>query len=186
MDAEPVRVRVATPDEVDAFMDLVLLGAEENSVTPPSPAKILHDVYPALNLDQGIVGVIGPVGGPLEGGVLLRITTAWYTETPTLEERGIYVHPDYRRINGGRSSHRVGHARCLIEFSKRVSDRLGIPLSIGVLSNQHTEAKVRLYKRLLGEPAGAYFLYNAVTGGAVKEDVRTPSNAALPLPVAPS
>jgi hypothetical protein len=44
---------------------------------------------------------------------------------------------------------------------------MGMPLLIGVLSNSRTEAKIRLYKRHFGEPAGAYFLYNARTGEAV-------------------
>lgn len=180
---EPLKVRVGVPEDVHAFMDLVLLGAAENAVTAPDPAKIIHDVYPALELNHGIVGVIGPVGGPLEGGVLLRVTTSWYSSEPTLEERGIFVHPDYRRIQGGRSQHRVGHARCLIEFSKHVATRIGLPLSIGVLSNQRTEAKLRLYERVLGKPAGFYFLYGATTGGAVREDEKTLNDAAR-MPVA--
>jgi hypothetical protein len=40
----------------------------------------------------------------------------------------------------------------------------GIPLAIGVMSNTRTEAKIRLYERVFGAPAGVYFLYNAKTG----------------------
>ena len=69
-----------------------------------------------------------------------------------------FIHPDYRSAKGGR-------ARRLCEFSKQAADSLGIPLIIGVLSNNRTEAKVRLYKRQFGEPSGAFFLYNARTGG---------------------
>ena len=64
---------------------------------------------------------------------------------------------DYRNAKGGR-------ARRLCEFSKKVSNELGIPLIIGVLSNNRTEAKVRMYQRIFGEPSGAFFLYNARTG----------------------
>ena len=45
-----------------------------------------------------------------------------------------------------------------------IDDDLGIPLIIGVLSNQRTEAKIRLYERQFGAPAGAFFLYNVHTG----------------------
>ena len=45
-----------------------------------------------------------------------------------------------------------------------VSEKLGIPLAIGVLSSSRTEAKIRLYERVFGAPAGVYFLYNAKTG----------------------
>jgi hypothetical protein len=82
----------------------------------------------------------------------------WYSDHEVLEEKAIFIHPDYRSAKGGR-------ARRLCEFSKNTADSLGIPLIIGVLSNNRTEAKVRLYKRQFGEPSGAFFLYNARTGG---------------------
>jgi len=156
-----VVVRTGTVADVDGVMRLALLGSEENGFTTPSPQKMLHDVYEALSLDHGIMGVIGPPGGTLEGAVLLRISSPWYTDELTLEERGIFVHPDHRDAKGGRFSR-------LVEFSKMAAVGLDLPLGIGVLSNHRTEAKVRAYRRLLGEPAGAYFLWGARTGGAVK------------------
>jgi len=81
----------------------------------------------------------------------------WYSDAQVLEERAIFIHPDYRSAKGGR-------ARRWCEFSKRTADGLGIPLIIGVLSNHRTEAKVRLYERQFGKPSGAFFLYNATTG----------------------
>jgi hypothetical protein len=81
----------------------------------------------------------------------------WYSDADVLEEKAIFVDPEYRSAKGGR-------ARRLCEFSKQVSDKLGIPLIIGVLSNHRTEAKVKLYERQFGKPSGAFFLYNAQTG----------------------
>jgi hypothetical protein len=52
----------------------------------------------------------------------------------------------------------------LCDFSKKVSDELGMPLSIGVLSSDRTEGKVRMYERIFGKPSGAYFLYGTRTG----------------------
>ena len=82
----------------------------------------------------------------------------WYSDQDILEEKAIFIHPDYRNAKGGR-------ARRLVEFSKEASDYLKIPLIIGVLSNHRTEAKVRLYERQFGKASGAFFLYNAQTGG---------------------
>lgn len=158
-----VVVRTGTVADVDGVMKLALLGSAENGYTKPSAEKMLRDIYPALALDHGIMGVIGPPGGELEGAVLLRISWPWYTEEQTLEERGIFVHPDHRDAKGGRFAR-------LVEFSKTTALRLELPLSIGVLSNHRTEAKVRTYRRLLGDPAGAFFLFNARTGGAVEGD----------------
>ena len=81
----------------------------------------------------------------------------WYSDTPVVEEKAIFIHPDYRSAKGGRATR-------LCEFSKKVSDTLGIPLIIGVLSNNRTQAKVRMYERQFGKPSGAFFLYGARTG----------------------
>jgi hypothetical protein len=77
--------------------------------------------------------------------VLLRIVTTWSSDELVLEERAIFIHPDFRSAKGGRASR-------MCEFSKRVAERMQLPLMIGVLSNQRTEAKVRLYKRHFGQP----------------------------------
>ena len=145
-------VRVATPAEVDEVMKLALMGCEENQFLPHNPAKVLQDVWAALNMEQGIIGAIGPVGGELEGAVLLRVGQIWYSDYPHIEERAIFVHPSYRSARGGRAAR-------LAEFSMDVADQLAMPLTIGVLSNRRTEAKVRLYQRTLGKPAGAYWIY---------------------------
>jgi len=156
--AEELKVRIGTPADVDDIMELALSACDENGFVEPNPSKLLNEIWPALNLHYGLVGVIGQPGAKPEGAVLLRIGAMWYSDNEVLEEKAIFIHPDYRSAKGGR-------ARRLCEFSKQVADSLGIPLIIGVLSNNRTEAKVRLYKRQFGEPSGAFFLYNATTGG---------------------
>jgi hypothetical protein len=74
-----------------------------------------------------------------------------------LEEKAVFIHPDYRTAKGGR-------ARKLCHFAKETADTLDLPLMIGVLSDQRTEAKVRMYEREFGKPSGAFFLYKANTG----------------------
>lgn len=157
--ANEVRVRVGVPDDVHAVMDGAMAAAEENGFQRAVPEKMLQQVWAALNKEHGIMGVIGPVGGPLEGGVLLRIGPMWYgaDDDMVLEEKAIWVHPQFRQARGGRAAR-------LAEFSKSVADRLGYPLVIGVLSNARTAAKVRLYERMFGAPSGAFFLYGARTG----------------------
>ena len=155
---QELKVRVGTPEDVDGVMELALSACEENGFVEPNPMKLLQDIWAALNREHGICGVIGPVGGKLEGVILLRIGNIWYSDREILEERAVFIHPDFRSAKGGR-------ARKLCDFGKKVADELNLPLTIGVLSNQRTEGKVRMYGRIFGEPAGAYFLYNAQTGG---------------------
>jgi len=154
---DTLRVRVAVPEEVHAIMDLALSACEENGFVNPNPKKLLAEIWPALNRERGLIGVIGEPNGKVEGAVLLRVGTMWYSDAEVLEEKAIFIDPDFRSAKGGR-------ARKLCEFSKQAADSLGIPLIIGVLSNRRTEAKVRLYERQFGKPSGAFFLYGAVTG----------------------
>ncbi len=156
--SDDLGIRVGTPEDVDAIMEIALSACEENGFVDPNPAKLLGEIWPALNLEKGLIGIIGDPGGKAEGAVLLRIGSMWYSDKEVLEEKAIFIHPDYRSAKGGR-------ARRLCQFSKQVADSLGIPLIIGVLSNNRTEAKVRLYERQFGKPSGAFFLYNARTGG---------------------
>lgn len=156
--SEELTIRLATPADVHDVMSLALSACDENGFVDPNPEKLLAEIWPALNRDHGLVGIIGKEGQKPEGAILLRIGTMWYSDSQVLEEKAIFIHPDYRSAKGGR-------ARKLCEFSKQVSDNLGIPLIIGVLSNSRTEAKVKLYERQFGKPSGAYFLYNAKTGG---------------------
>lgn len=154
---EELIVRTATPTDVHDIMDLALAACEENGFVNPNPEKLLAEIWPALNKERGLVGVIGRIGHKPEGAVLLRIGTMWYGNDEVLEEKAVFIHPDFRAAKGGR-------ARKLCEFSKQVSDSLGIPLIIGVLSSHRTAGKVRMYQRIFGEPSGAFFLYGTKTG----------------------
>ena len=153
-----MKVRVGTPQDVDAVMNVALEACTENGFVSPNQQKLLHEIWPALNLEDGIVGIVGPEeGNEVQGVVLLRVGKMWYGDENVLEEKAVFVHPKYRSAKGGR-------ARKLCEFSKQAADKLNLPLIIGILSTQRTEGKVRLYRRIFGEPAGAFFLYGRKTG----------------------
>ena len=156
---EDLKIRIGVPADVHDIMELALQACDENGFVEPDADKLLAEIWAALNHDNGLVGVIGENGSKPEGAVLLRIGSMWYSHHRVLEEKAIFIHPDYRSAKGGR-------ARRLCEFSKQVADELGIPLIIGVLSNHRTDAKVRLYERQFGKPSGAFFLYGATTGAA--------------------
>jgi GNAT superfamily N-acetyltransferase len=152
-----IQIRLGTPADETAMLDLALRAWEENGINDVNPEKMLAMIRPALYLWQGLVGIIGGFGEKIEGAVLLRLSQMWYSDSWMLEEKAIFVDPEFRSAKGGR-------ARKLCEFSKKVADDLNLPLIIGVLSNHRTEAKIRLYERQFGAPAGAFFLYNVQTG----------------------
>lgn len=154
---EEVKIRIGTPEDIDGVMNLALMVCKENGIFVPNVEKILWDVWMSLNQDHGLIGVIGNPGKELEGFVLLRVSSMWYSDSPIIEEKTVFVHPKHRGASGGR-------ARKLCEFSKQVADELEMPLIIGVLSSTRTESKVKLYERVFGEPSGAFFLYGVKTG----------------------
>lgn len=154
---DDVVVRTGVEADFNGMMDISLAATRENAVVPPDINKLAETIWGALTRQTGICGVIGPVGGKLEGAVLLSMGEMWYSKELILEEKAIYVDPDFRAAKGGR-------AKKLAEFAKMTATELGIPLAIGVLSTSRTEAKIRLYERVFGPAAGVYFLYGAKTG----------------------
>lgn len=155
--SEELKIRTGTPDDIYEMMDLALMACEENGFVNPDKTKLMTELWQALNLNYGMIGIIGKENGPIEGAILLRIGPMWYSHDMVVEEKAIFIHPDHRGAKEGR-------ARRLVEFAKNAADELGIPLLIGVLSNKRTEGKIRLYERQLGKPTGAFFLYGAKTG----------------------
>lgn len=149
-----LQIRLATTEDMTEVMKLAVTACEENGFLNASPELLAKEIWPALCQDHGLCPVIGPVGGPIQGLALLRVGAMWYSTQTVVEEKAIFVYPEFRSAKGGR-------ARRLCEYSKHVADALGIPLLIGILSNTRTEGKVRMYKRIFGEPAGAFFLYGA-------------------------
>jgi len=154
---DDVKVRVATPEDVEQVMNMAAMVCKENGIFEPNMDKIFADIWPSLHQHYGLVGVIGDPNEELEGFVLLRVGTMWYSDTPILEEKTVFVHPRHRKWSGGR-------ARKLCKFSKQVADELNMPMIIGILSNTRTGGKMRLYESEFGAPAGGFFLYKARTG----------------------
>lgn len=151
--AEQTEIRVGTVDDVHDIMSQLSNTYEEMGFSNISPVKVLQEVYASLSLDRGIFGIIGNPGETIQAGVLLRIGKPWYSDDDVVEERGIFVHPDYR-------SGRLGLARKLCDFSKKFAEDMGLPLIVGIQSTTKIAPKIRLYERAFGEQRGAFFVYN--------------------------
>lgn len=150
-------VRVAMPDEEEDIMQICRELHEENGLFEIDESMVRNMLRRAFARQGGIIGVIGKPGA-IEAVLFMIVSNFWYSTQPHLEELFSYCRPQYRRS---------GHAKSLVAFAKRCSDELHMPLVIGIVSNIRTEAKVRLYRRQLSEPAGAFFVYNG--HGAAKE-----------------
>ncbi len=153
----PSVVRIAGPADRQEIWRLFLQGHRENGQFTLAPEKVEYFMTRALFPEtipdwdtgpRGAIGVIGDVGA-LEALVFVTIGSYWYSHDRHLEEFIVYVDPECRRSY---------HARALIDWMKRQSDNIGLPLVTGIISNHRTEEKVRLYSRMLPR-VGAFFLY---------------------------
>lgn len=148
------RVRLGVEADIPQLLELGRMLHAENAMMPLSEDRILAAAWRAIRQDNAMVGVIGKIGH-VEAMIYLTVGQFWYTDKPHLEELYAFVRPECRRSE---------NAKALVEFAKESSRRLKVPLLIGIISNDRTKAKIRLYERQLGEPAGAWFLYGTTTG----------------------
>lgn len=155
--AQSADVRFATTADVDGLMKLGMMAAKENGIGDTDVRKLLEVVWRGVTRQHAIAGLIEGPTGEVEAATLLLIEEQGHSREPVLVEQTVYVHPDFRGARGGRAAK-------LVEFNKSIADKMGIPMLIGILSNDRTAAKIRLYERMLGKPSGAYWLYNGNLG----------------------
>lgn len=156
-------VRVGRPEDHQEIWRLFLQGHRENGLFSLAPDKVQWFLTRALAPQvippgdtgpRGVIGVIGPVGGSLEGVVFVLISEFWYSSDKHIEELLVYVDPECRKS---------GHAKALVNWMKEQSDNSGLNLVTGIISNERTEAKCRLYQRMLPK-VGEFFLYVGAKG----------------------
>ena len=129
-----IHVRRATPQDEEEMMALCRMLHLENGLFEMDEERVRGILQRGIVPNGGgIVGVIGEPG-KIEAIISIIISQMWYSSAWVLEELFSYVHPDHRKTN---------NAKHLISFAKKCSDEIGIPLLIGVISNDRTEAKVR-------------------------------------------
>lgn len=145
-------VRFADPCDMPQLMELCRALHEENGWFEMSEQKVHDMLMHHYERTGGVIGVIGPPD-ELQGAIVMQMSTMWYSEQWHLEELFSFVPPQFRRSE---------NAKKLIDFAKKCAVDIGVPLLIGIISNERTEAKVGLYRRKLGKPVGAFFVANDI------------------------
>lgn len=149
-----IRVRIGHPTDESEIYEMACRLHAENGLFSICEEKVRAFFQKMLHQKDGIIGVIGEQG-KIEAALCLQIGCDWYSDVLYLQEIFNYCKPEYRNSN---------NAKLLIEFAKACSLATQMPLMIGILSNQRTEAKIRLYQRRLGKSSGAFWLHGATTG----------------------
>jgi hypothetical protein len=142
-------IRLAEVEDIPSLMALTRLAAEEDAQHPYDADKVFSVIRRHYEKTGGLVAVAGPRGEAVRGYLIMIIDEIWYSPDYQLLELSLFVDPDHRKST---------LAKQLMSFSKAASDGLKLDLTIGVLSNERTAAKVRLYQRQFHQ-VGAYFLY---------------------------
>ena len=150
-------VRIGTMEDGQEVWRLFLQAYNENALFSLAPDKVQWLMNRALNPksiplgdtgSRGVIGVIGPVGA-LEGLVFLLIGQYWYSHDKHLEEILVYTDPEHRKSN---------HAQALVQWMKNQVEITGLPLMTGIISTHRTEAKCRLYRRMLPKIGEFFFV----------------------------
>lgn len=143
-------VRMAKPGDENAIFKMLCLAQKENGIFSMSERKVRDFIRQATEQRGGIIGIIEGKHY-IEASIGLIVENWWYTDQWSIGERWNFVHPNHRKSD---------HAKKLIEFAKWCSDSMQLDLEMGVISNERTEAKIRLYRRQM-PMVGAFFMYKA-------------------------
>jgi hypothetical protein len=150
-------VRVAISADEESVMYLLRMAHDEGGQHVMNEDKVRNMVRTCSNRSGGLIGVIGDPGGKLRGCIVMTIAPIWYSDEFQLMELVAFVHPACRNRR---------YDRQLIAFAKWCSEQMTMDLTIGILTNVRTEAKVRLYERQLPK-SGAFFVYRPNNGGQI-------------------
>lgn len=161
-------------DEYDEFdiYKLLALAHEEQPIHPIDWSRVTAFVRLATRRNEhsrGVIGVIGP-RYDLHAMVFLMMEQVWWSGDWELRELINFVHPDYRK---------TFYARDLIRYAIDTAEKLGLDLTIGVLSGIRTEGKCRLYRRMLPK-FGEFFVHRPASLGKFPSKSFEPLAAATP------
>lgn len=144
-------VRIATRNDEAQLMDLCHELHADNGIFTMDDELVKAMLYRAFDRKGGIIGAIDR-DGTIAAAIYMVFSHLWYTRDTHIEELFNFVRPRYRQSD---------YARKLLSFAKECQVELGVPLFTGIVTNKRTEAKVTMYRKRLGPPAGAFFVVGA-------------------------
>lgn len=155
--AKPANVRIATPDDEQAILDLLLIDVEENArrIAVPDPERILTHVKLATRMKGGVCGVIdGPNGKPAAVTLLVPLQW-WWSREWFYQEVVSFVDPAHRKSR---------YAHDLIAFQRHVGDKASegyghrMYVLMGILGIKRVREKAIMVRRKMRQ-VGMAFLY---------------------------
>lgn len=167
--APPAHVRFVKPADVTELCQFLEAAHNDNAIFKISKTKVLDVVrdacYPMIEAkywEHPVVVVIDGDDGKIAASLGMMFEQFWYTDEWSLCERWCFVREEYRRST---------YAKDLLNWGMWFSDRLKLPFLTGVMSTHRTEAKVKLYGRLMRH-IGGFFMHNmGLAGGPLAKEL---------------
>lgn len=159
---KPNNVSIASPYDEDELYNI--LSEElfsENGTFSLSEKKSRSFIRDTINgRNYGIIGIIRE-NGKIAGTIGMNLESFWYSDDFLVSEYWNFVRKDYRnhKSQDGKDGLRSFYAKDLIDFGKWFSETMDMILNIGIISTTRTQAKCRLYGRML-TPVGQFFMHN--------------------------
>ncbi len=144
-------VRIAIQNDEAQLMELCRELHKDNGIFSMDDGLVREALYRSFDRKGGVIGIVDG-DGEIAGAICMWLGHFWYSRDTHLEEVFNFIRPKYRKSN---------YARELLDFAKTCQKTLGVPLFTGIVTNKRTEAKVMLYRKKLGAPAGAFFVVGA-------------------------
>jgi hypothetical protein len=139
--------------DADGVMKCLRVMHEENGLFALAEDRVLELIRLAVDdraplTKRPIIGVIGPPGD-IEATICLMLTQLYYTDEFHLSDMWNFIRPDCRKKM---------YINALLQFAKDCSDKVGVPLMSGVISNKRTEPKSASIRNI-SPCSGAFFVY---------------------------
>jgi len=147
--ADLSHIRLAGPDDEMQIFSLCSLMNAEVGLHQLNWPKVAAMIRLATQRIRGIIGVIGEPHD-LKAAIFMVIEPVWYSDSFSLMEYFTYVRPDARAST---------YAIDLLAYGKHCADELHIDFVAGVFSTKRTEAKCKLYRRVMPK-VGEFYRYH--------------------------
>ena len=141
-------IRLATSDDVEGIMALCWQAHAERNERSGSDRKAREMIANCL-AGNGAIGLI-EIAGDYRALCGLVISSPWCSEDRELYDWLVYVRPDCRHLR---------YLSPLLKFAKETSIRLGLPLWMGWIGDERSEAKSKAYTRHFSH-YGAFYRFD--------------------------
>jgi GNAT superfamily N-acetyltransferase len=147
-----VALRMAVAADMPRVFGMLLAGQREVKPFVPNEDKAWSFLTEHV-FARGVI-LVTESEGEIVGTCGMLAETIWWSDQHVIEGLWLYVDPEHRR---------TPHATTMLRAMVRYADRVQLPLSIGFAARHGreatTNAKRRLYERVLGPVTGMAFMH---------------------------